>query len=580
MTSSSPTAPIAAFTTCSSMTDPGSTVDRTSWPRTLVAGLERTALRCPEKGFTLFDRRGRALTRCRFPELLRRLQVAAGRYQEQGIVRGDRVLVCLGTGIEWFEGWFGAILAGGVPIAMAPPEGLGSSRATIDKIDVVCESTGARWVITTAGVKAGLIEAQKASAAITQVYDDWSDMPATEYRPVHHEPEDVAFMQLTSGSTGLPRAVMIQHRAAIHNTFASMHGLVTGEGNFLDWGRAVISWLPLHHDMGLVSAVLIPILHGVDGQIFSPRAFLSKPRLWLDAISGADGVLAAAPNFAYQSAVDRLSGELEGLDLRGWRTAMFGAEMVNPETVEAFTSTFGAVGFSPAAVRPCYGMAETTVAVTMDQRMQGARTRRVPPGAGTGEVEAVVSLGEPVLDTELRVVAPDGTVLGDDRGGLIQVRTPSLFAGYFNDPEATAEVLGSDGWLDTGDIGFQSDGELYVTGRQKEILIVRGQNIMPHEIEWIAEELAEAGGSLRCGAFSVPGREAEQAVLVTECRGLDEAEMEKLEQDLRSAVGRRLGLPLGDVVFVRRGQIPKTTSGKVQRRELRSRYLEKELERL
>lgn len=555
--------------------------DRSSWPRTLQEAWVRAGQSQPDRGIHFFDRRGKAEVSLTYPEMVRRLQRAAARFQAEGIVRGDRVLVCLGTGVEWFDAWMGTLFAGGVPVAIAPPEGLGSSRATLDKIDFVCEQVGARWVVTTAGVKAGLRDENKRCAAITQTYESWANLPSGDFSPVKSDPKDLAFLQLTSGSTGEPRAVMIQHRAALHNTCASIESLVGLHGEpFGQWASAVVSWLPLHHDMGLVSGIFVPLVAGLNAALYSPRAFLSKPRVWLEAVARFGPCLSAAPNFAYQLAVDRLASERQGLELEGWNAALFGAEMVNPETVRSVCETFGPVGFSECAPRPCYGMAETTVAVSIDRRLLGMRTHAVPIGAGSGEVEAVVSLGDPIPDTEVRVVSPDGSVLNENCGGVIQVRTPSLFAGYFNDPEGTAEVMRDGGWLDTGDIGFIADGEVYVTGRQKEILIVRGQNIMPHEIEWVAEELADAGGALRCGAFSVPGRDAEQAVLVTECRDLDGAGREALESDLRIAVGRRLGLTLSDVVFVRRGRIPKTTSGKVQRRELRASYLAQELERL
>ena len=201
-------------------------------------------------------------------------------------------------------------------------------------------------------------------------------------------------------------------------------------------------------------------------------------------------------------------------------------------------------------------------------------------GRGKGELVEVVSVGVPVPDTEVRVTSPDGTQLDEGRVGEVLVRGPGVFAGYWNDDEATRDTLSADGWLRTGDLGFRRGGELYLSGRTKDILIVRGQNLMPHELEWIVEEVAGGGGACRAGAFSVPRSSGEEPVVVVEVDGDARSDLSAVEREIRDRVGRRLALVLADVAFVRRGKIPKTTSGKVQRRELRARYLARELERL
>jgi fatty-acyl-CoA synthase len=251
--------------------------------------------------------------------------------------------------------------------------------------------------------------------------------------------------------------------------------------------------------------------------------------------------------------------------------------------VAAFRDAFGTSGLSPLALRPCYGMAEATLAVTFDVAGQGLRTARVPDdGRSAGEPSEVASVGVPVADTEVRVTAPDGVALPERRVGEVLVRGPGVFAGYFDDDAATrdARAARDDEWLRTGDLGFLDGGELYLSGRTKEILIVRGQNLMPHEIEWIVEAVMGGGGACRVGAFSVPRPGGEEPVVVVEVAGDAPSDLAASEREIRSRVGRRLSLPLADVAFVRRGKIPKTTSGKVQRRELRARYLAHELERL
>ena len=341
-------------------------------------------------------------------------------------------------------------------------------------------------------------------------------------------------------------------------------------------------WLPLHHDMGLVGGILYSLLNGLDLHLASPRAFLARPRVWLELLSAAGRSVSPAPNFAYQLCVDRIApDERAGLDLSRVRAALLGAEMVRPETAASFARAFAAAGLDPRAMRPCYGLAEATLAVTFDSAGEGVRTAPVPDdGRGRGELVEVVSVGVPVPDTEVRVTSPDGAQLGEGRVGEVLVRGPGVFAGYWNDDEATRETLTADGWLRTGDLGFLRGGELYLSGRTKDILIVRGQNLMPHELEWIVEEVAGGGGACRAGAFSVPRSSGEEPVVVVEVDGDARSDLSAVEREIRDRVGRRLALVLADVAFVRRGKIPKTTSGKVQRRELRARYLARELERL
>lgn len=243
--------------------------------------------------------------------------------------------------------------------------------------------------------------------------------------------------------------------------------------------------------------------------------------------------------------------------------------MVRPETCADFAALAAGAGFRPEAFVPCYGLAEATLAVTYDLDGRGVRTRR-----------GAVAVGRPVADTELKIAAPDGRALPDGATGEILVRGPGVFDGYWEDPAATAEALVG-GFLRTGDLGFVEDGELHVTGRIKDVLILRGHNLMPHELEWHAEAVAAGGGSLRAGAFSVEdGARGEQAVLAMETLERDPTRLGEMEREIRNRVGRDLGLVPADVVFVRRGRIPKTTSGKVRRAELRAAYLAGTLERI
>lgn len=551
-------------------------------PATLPEALIQAAERFPQRGVALFDGRGRSSERRSYPELLALARRGAGRLAAAGVAPGDRVVVCLNTSWEWMEAWLGALLLGAWPVAMTPPGALGASEAHVARVGAVADRLAARRVVSSDGFRR---EARRlGEGALAERCRSPEDLAALAEAPVPAtaaEPGEVAFLQLTSGSTGLPRAVMIPHRAVLHNNHASDLAIGAPFGAPASaWAETMVAWLPLNHDMGLVGCLFMSVVHGLDLWLLPPAAFLARPRLWLQHLSSHGAVFAPAPNFGYQLCVERLSAaDLEGLDLSGWKAALVGAEMVRPETTAAFAEMTAPAGFSAASLRPCYGLAEGTLAVTFDLAGRGVRTRGNPAADADGAPE-VVCLGAPVADTELSIVAADGSALPEGEVGEVRVRGPGVFLGYYNDPEATAEGL-VDGWLATGDLGFLHAGELYLTGRLKDILILRGHNLMPHELEWLAEGVTGGGGVERCGAFSIDGgAEGEVPVVVVETSGRDAEALAALGRQIRLAVGHALGLTLADVAFVRRGRIPKTTSGKVQRRELKRRYLAGELERL
>lgn len=543
------------------------------------------AERFPENGFGFLDGRGRPGSRRSYPELVRSWKLAAAKLARLEVQPGEPVLVALPTSWTFFEAWFGALLAGARPVAISPPGGLGASEHHLAKLQSVVEKLGVRRLVC---AEATQQEAERldyrvvASAALTPAAID-ALAPVGDWRAAAPDPEDIAFLQLTSGSTALPRAVMISHRAVVANTAAIDDAIAAPEGaGPKSWGGVAVSWLPLHHDMGLVGYVLYALHHGIDLWFLSARSFLGRPVSWLTALGSLGPTLCAAPNFGYQACVERVrAADIGGLDLRAWRAALVGAEMIRPHTLSAFRATFEACGFDHRVFRPCYGLAEATLTVTFDRCGAGIRTHTVPrEGEELLGPREVASVGSPVEGTTIRVCAPDGTEAAAGRIGEVCVRGPGVFSGYYLEPEATAETL-RDGWLRTGDLGFAADGELWLTGRIKDLIILNGQNVMPHEMEWVAEAVSGGGGTRRCGAFSVdPDGTGEKAVLVLEASEENVSALTALERDIRRHIGRTLGIPLLDLAFVRRGRIPRTTSGKVQRAELRRRYLDNALERI
>ena len=552
-------------------------------PSDLREVVRRAAVDHADHGITIFDGRGRKSDRRSYAELHELATTAAARFDAMGIGPGEPVMVALPTSWEWVEAWMGLLFCGALPVASSGATGLAAADTQLGKVDQVMGAIGARHVVTSEGFRdqataggydrasAGVITPEELSAAI----------PTPGFNPPAVGADDLAFLQLTSGSTGLPRAVMITHGGAVHNPAASTEGL-SGQMHapVQDWADCMVSWLPLYHDMGLVGCLLLPLLVGYELRLLRPQTFLARPMLWLRELGSNGRAFGPAPNFGYQLCVERIKPQqLEGIDLSNFKVATTGAEMVRRETADGFVEAFSPYGFAREAFLPCYGLAEATLAVTFDGQGKGVRTLPAPAATDAGfAMTEVVSVGRPIRDTRLKIVAPDGRDLGNDDIGEVCIDGPGVFAGYYLDEGATAESL-IDGWYHTGDLGFLHDEELYLTGRIKDVLIVRGHNLMPDEIERLADGVTGGGGLRRSAAFSVArGAAGEEPVLVVEAGPSEIEQLDDIAREIKIQVGRALGLPLADVVFVRRGRIPRTTSGKMQRSEVRRKYVEGTLE--
>ena len=546
----------------------------------VAAQMARAAARHPDVEVAICDRRGRAWESRSHPAVVAAARAAAERLAGLGVAPGDRVVVSLPTSWEFVDAWLGALFLGALPVASPAGVGLGASEAQRRRLEETVERLGAARLVARGATVERLRAADASHAARVAVTPTElaaaSAVRVVEPRP---EPDEPAFLQLTSGSTGRQRAVMVPQRAVLHQAMAQDEIAGAPLGAPLHRVATFVSWLPLYHDMGLLG-LLSGVLASFPCRFMPPEAFLGRPTLWLRELAGTGATATTAPNFGYQNCVERVPARaLESLDLAGFRVALTGAEMIRPDTVEAFSDRFGRCGFERRSFRPCYGLAEAALAVTMDRDGAGPRTVPPPRGAQGGlGLDRLVSCGPPFPGTELRIEGPDGRALPEGEVGEVLVRGPSVFVGYWDDPGATAETL-RDGWLRTGDLGFVDRGELVIAGRIKELIIFHGQNLMPHEIERLAEGVGGGRGG-RAAAFSVARDAAgEQIVVAVEVADPGDA-VGALADEVRSRIGRELGLPVADVPLVRRGRIPRTTSGKIRRGELRRRYLERRLERL
>ncbi|WP_225728808.1 MULTISPECIES: fatty acyl-AMP ligase [unclassified Nocardia] len=497
---------------------------------------------------------------------------AAYALSEAGVAAGDRVLLCLPTAPEFVTAFFGSLLLGAIPTAVATPGGFGSMDLFRDKFDRIT-----RYLEPTAIVASSLVSA--AVRPRTTMIDGahLHDLATTPTGPML-EPrlpadDDVAFIQATSGSTGTPKGVRITHSALAANCEQISRAAA------LELDDTWVGWLPLHHDMGLIGGFLTPLFRGGDAVVMPPSRFLRNPAEWLRAVTRYRGSVTAAPNFAYGYAAARISdAELGGVDLSSWRFLFCGAEPIHPPTVQAFVDRFAAWGLPRDAVVPCYGMAEAALAVTVSwprspidfdtvsRRTLAESGVAVDVPADDPDATQIVDCGAPVEGTEVRIVDETGAVREEGMVGRVQFRGPSTTIGYFGMPEATAAAR-HEGWWDTGDLGYLRDGCLRVTGRHKDLIIIRGANYAPTDFEVAAQSVdgVRPGGVAAVGRIGADGLSEELHLIVESA--LPATEHDALRRAVRVAVSKRTGILPAGVHLVAPRAIPKTTSGKIQRSE-------------
>ncbi|TDV43216.1 non-ribosomal peptide synthetase [Actinophytocola oryzae] len=473
---------------------------------------------------------------------------------------GARALLMCGPGAGYVTGFYGCLHAGVVAVPVPPPTGRHGSERVLG----IMADSGAEVLLLDRTTARGLPPELAAPRVVT--IDDVPDDLADDWSPHAHRGEETAFLQYTSGSTGAPKGVVVGHDNLLHN--CAVLGRVLGPGD----GVSSVSWLPPYHDMGLIGGILAPVHAGFPVALMSPTSFLRRPVRWLRAISEHRATASVAPDFGYAECLRRVTDEdLAGLDLRTWRSALVGAETVRAATLDAFAARFGAAGFRRSSFQPCYGLAEATLFVTGGVPGRGVVTT-VAPGSGV----PVVGCGHVRAPDAVLVVDPETRLTCQDRTeGEIWVSGPTVTRGYWRAERATAEVFGAeraDGpgtFLRTGDLGFLDGGELFVTGRRRELIVLRGHNYHPADIEVVAGRADPVLLPGRGAAFQVgDGR----LVLVHEVSSAGEGAA-RAAAAVRAAVVTEHGVDLDDVVLVRRGALPRTSSGKLRRLATRERYL-------
>jgi 1-acyl-sn-glycerol-3-phosphate acyltransferase len=505
--------------------------------------------------------------------------VAAG-LQRHGLRPGQTVAIMLPTGREYLYSFFGILLAGAIPVPIYPPVRPSQLEEHLRRHGGILANARAVLLITVAQAKpvARLLKAQVETLQRVLTPGELARSREAFSAPAVRA-QDTAFLQYTSGSTGAPKGVILTHA----NLLANIRAM--GEAVHADATDVFVSWLPLYHDMGLIGAWLGSLYHACTVVLMSPLAFLSHPHRWLWAIHEHRGTLSAAPNFGYEFCLSKIDeADLQGLDLGSWRMAFNGAEPVSPRTLRRFTQRFARYGFRREAMAPVYGLAEAAVGLAFPPLGRGPlidHIRRAPfasrgqalparePGSDTLEF---VACGQPLPGYQIRIVDPAGHELPERREGRLQFRGPSATSGYFRNPDATRRLFDGD-WLDSGDLAYVAGGDVYLTGRSKDIIIRGGRNLYPYELE---EAVGELPG-IRKGCVAVfgspdPGSGTERLILVAETRETDPDAREALAQRVRAITTDLLGLAPDEVVLAPLHAVLKTSSGKIRRGAVRELY--------
>lgn len=540
---------------------------------TLTAALDAVAHRT-ETGFSHLVHEKEPPRLVPYADMARRARRFGAALQAAGVRPGERVGLILPDSSEFVDAILGAMYAGAIAVPVYPPMNLGQFEAYLANTTHILRQAGCSLIVTDAKVRPilGKLLTNVPSVRSVEVYGSFVKQVDERAAPIGIDvkPDDVAFLQFTSGSTSRPKGVTLTHA----NLVANIEALGGPSGLAVTEDVSGVSWLPLYHDMGLIGFVFAPVYYGTKGILFiSPLIFLKRPSVWLRQVSERKAPITFAPNFAYGLCTTRIKDhEIQGIDLSHVRVAGCGAEPIQYGTLQAFADRFAPYGFKRTAFLPCYGMAEHSLAVTFVKVDEDLKADRVDSEAlARGEATPsegpdplrVVCCGRPFPEHELRIVGESGEALPERQVGHIELRGPSVMQGYWNDPERTAATL-RDGWLQTGDLGYLADGELYVCGRIKDLIIVHGRNYHPQDLEWQASQVegVRKGNVIAFGVHD-PKIGRERVIVAAEVRNPEAGE--ELREKIVTKILEALALKVDEVVLLPAGSLPKTSSGKLQR---------------
>jgi fatty-acyl-CoA synthase len=532
---------------------------------------------------TFFNGRGEILCELSYRELRAQAMHAARRLLGLvDVTRGDRIALVAETRAEFVILFFACQYAGLVPVPLPATVSLGGREQYLRQLRFLIENSGARAAFATEDF-AGLLQdaTQGLRLALAGRLEDLIALPGTDAKVVGSGIDEIAYVQYTSGSTRVARGAVITQRAVMCNLKQ-----IIGAGLDLRPDDRFFSWLPFYHDMGLVGKILVPVAGQAPVAYLGTREFAMRPRMWLTLMERTKATISFGPPFGYELCARRLrEGDGERFDLSRWRVAGVGAEMIRPEALESFVRAVKGSGFTGEAFVPSYGMAEVGLAISFAQRERGVGVDRVdrndcvkhrrarPVSKQNREgapVRSFVDCGAPLPGIQVEVRDAEGNVLPEREIGTVWVRTESVMQGYLHQPEATAEVLTPDGWLDTGDLGYLLDGRIFVTGREKDMIIVGGRNFWPQDLEYVAEsqETVRTGDSM---AFSISDESGERVVLLIQSRELDPEARVRLAHTVHAHIKTEFGIHC-HVELVDAQALPRTSSGKPSRSQARRMY--------
>jgi len=535
-----------------------------------------------DTGSNFYTGRGEIYASVTYRELREQSIDLAHRLLGLGVEKGDRVALVAETNPEFIRFFYACQYAGLIPVALPASVKVGAHQAYVAQLKRLLEASDAAIGVACEGYLPFLQEASETlSMTMVDVPEAFYKLPADRRPLPQAAPDDISYIQYTSGSTRFPRGVVIRHATVLANLHAIIaHGLEMGGED------RMMSWLPFYHDMGLVGFVLVPMAAQVSIDYLDTREFALRPRQWLNLMTRTRASISFAPSFGYELCSRRVRPvDVEHYDLSNWRVAGIGAEMIRPQTLEYFAEIMEPAGFDRRAFLACYGMAECTLGISFSPLNSGFTTHYIDADHLSEKHEAMllddqdtrgrgrhfVNCGVPLPNFEVEI-RDDDKVLDDWQTGVIHLRGPSVMSGYFNMPEETHHALSEDGWLNTGDIGHMVDGVLTITGRKKDLIIIHGRNIWPQDLEHVAETQPE----VRSGdavAFSAPdGHGEETCVLMVQCRERDPHKRNALVRRLTALVRMEMGLDC-HVQLVPNRSLPRTSSGKLSRAKARLDFI-------